>query len=155
MARPKIRNGKDRAGAFWDRALSIALALVLLGTLGALAYTVAVPAAKESFTEFYILGPEGQAQNYPAQLMPGEEGKVVVGVINREQKPAVYRIEVRVNGVLDKEVSLPVLEPGEKWERMVSFDLAQAGARQKVEFLLYKQGQAEVYQNLHLWVDVQ
>jgi hypothetical protein len=28
------------------------------------------------------------------------------------------------------------------------------GDNQKVEFLLYKNGSAEVYQDLHLWVDV-
>ncbi len=34
----------------------------------------------------------------------------------------------------------------------VEFNTLREG--QKVEFLLYKQGQDEIYQTLHLWVDI-
>lgn len=139
---------------FWNRVLSIILILVLVGAFGALAYSIAVPAAREKFTEFYLLGLDGKAKDYPILLQVGQEGKVIVGIINRERQPTVYRIEVRIDGVLDKEVGPPMLEPDAKWEQIISFVPGKAVDRQKVEFLLYRQGRSEVYQSVYLWVNV-
>jgi len=44
-----------------DKALSIILALAIVGALGMMGYVIAVPKAGEKFTEFYILGQEGKA----------------------------------------------------------------------------------------------
>lgn len=60
-----------------------------------LGYIIATPQAGERFTEFYILGLEGRAERYPTQLMVGEEGKVRVGIIDREHETASYWVEVR------------------------------------------------------------
>jgi len=47
------------------------------------------------------------------------------------------------------------LEHDEEWEKIIGFTPGKAGDNQKVEFLLYNQGPNEVYQSLHLWVNVQ
>jgi len=39
---------------------------------------------QEPFTEFYILGPEGKADNYPTDYVLGENGTVIVGIVNHE-----------------------------------------------------------------------
>ena len=143
-----------KSGRIWDTALSIVLVLAILGAVVALFYTVANPATKEKFTEFYILGLEGGAINYPGGLGIGEEERVIVGIINREQETASYLVEVRIDGVKNNEVGVGALEHDEKWEGEVSFMSMVAGDNQKVEFLLYKAGQSEAYLSLHLWVDV-
>jgi len=84
----------------------------------------------------------------------GEEGKVIVGIINQEHETVSYRVEVRINGMKSSEVGPIVLEHEEEWELEVSFVPLVSGNNQKVEFLLYKQGQTEACQSLHLWVDV-
>ena len=143
--------GKGRG---WDKTLSIILVLTILGALGMLGYTIANPKVGEGFTEFYIEGLEGKAADYPKELVMGEEGKVIVGIINREHETATYRVEVAIDGVKNNEVGPVALDHDGEWEEIVGFTPGRAGDNQKVEFLLYKQGQNEVYQRLHLRVDV-
>jgi len=138
----------------WDRVLTVVLALAILGALGTLSYSLANPAIVERFTEFYILGASGEAKNYPAELVAGREAKQLVGIINREQETATYRVEVIIDGVKSNETGPITLEHNEKWEKTVSFTPNRTGNNQKIEFLLYKQGQNNIYESLHLWVNV-
>jgi len=84
----------------------------------------------------------------------GEEERVIVGIINREHETATYRVEVAIDEVKNSEVGPVALDHDGKWEEIMGFTPGKAGDNQKVEFLLYRQGQNEVYQRLHLWVDV-
>ena len=113
-----------------------------------------IPKAEHKFSEFYILGQEGKAASYPRELKVGEEGRVIVGIANHEYETVSYRMEVRIYGVMNNEVETIVLEHSEKWEEIVSFTPHKAGANQKVEFLLFREGQTEVYHTLRLWLDV-
>lgn len=141
-------------GGIWDKTLSVILVVSILGALGMLGYVIAKPKVGERFTEFYILGREGKAIDYPKELLVGEEGKVIVGIINQEHETVSYRLEVRINGMKSNEVGPIVLEHEEERELEVSFVPLVSGNNQKVEFLLYKQGQTEACQSLHLWVEV-
>ena len=143
--------GKGRG---WDRTLSIILVLTILGALGMLGYAIASPKVGERFTEFYIEGLGGKAVDYPEELVVGGEGKVIVGIINREHETVTYRVEVVIDGVENNGVGSVTLDHDGEWEEIVGFTPGRVGDNQKVEFLLYKQGQSEVYQRLHLWVDV-
>jgi uncharacterized membrane protein len=70
------------------KILSVIIVLAILGAVGALAYTIAVPPITERFTEFYILGTDGKAMGYPQNLALGQEGSVIVGITNREHETA-------------------------------------------------------------------
>ena len=88
-------------------------------------------------------------------LKVGEEGGVTLGIINHEYEVMDYRVEVRIDGIKNNEVSSIVLENDVEWEQQVSFVFHTAGEKQKVEFLLYKNGETTLYlEPLHLWVDV-
>ena len=136
------------------KSLSIVLALIVLGAIVALIYTMAVPAPGEAFTEFYILDTGGKATDYSAQLKLGEEAGLILGIINQEQIAVSYRVEVKIDGVTNGGLGPIALSHNEKFEQLVTFTPDKAGEKQKVEFLLYKQGETGVYQSLHLWVDV-
>jgi uncharacterized membrane protein len=140
-------------GTTWDKALSIILVLAIGGALGTLGYVIATPRVGERFTEFYILGLDGKAEDYPRELKVGEEGRVIVGVINREHETVSYRVEVRIEGVISDEVGPIVLEHDERWREIVSFTPHRAG-NQTAKFLLYKIGEVAPYRGLHLWLDV-
>ena len=139
----------------WDKTLSIFLLIAILGAFATVGYVIAVPKVGEPFTEFYILGLEGKAINYPVELAVGEEGRVIVGIINQERETASYQVEVRIGGEKNNEVGPIVLEHGQRWEGEISFVPQVPSENQKVEFLLYKNGEAEpCFEPIHLWVDV-
>lgn len=142
-----------KGNSVWDRVLSVTLVLALLMGLVMLAYTLANP-AMDKFTEFYILGLDGKAINYPQELSKGETGKLLVGIVNREQETATYWIEIIVDDVTTNPYGKVTLEDRQKWEEEVSFTLYHAGENQKVEFRLFRQEYPSVYLNLHLWTNV-
>ena len=137
-----------------DKILSAILIVAILGAIGTLGYAIATPKVGERFTEFYVLGLEGKAVDYPRELKVGEEGRVIVGIGNREKVEAIYRIEVRIDGVKNSEVGPVVLGYGQTWEKIVNFTPDRAGEAQKVEFFLYKNRESEPYLKTNLWVNV-
>lgn len=145
---------KGKRHSLLSGTLSIIIILAILGALVALIYSVAVPATSERFTEFYILGQDGTADNYPVELNVNQEAVVIVGIVNREQETSSYRISVRMNGLESDKWAPSDLANGEKREKIISFQPVTEGDNQKVEFLLFKQGQNEIYQTLHLFINV-
>jgi len=139
-----------------DKALSIGLVVAIVAALGCLGYVIANPKQGEKFTEFYILGPEGKAENYPQQVTVGEEARVILGIVNHEHQPLSYRVEIEISGVKDKELRTGILAHEEKWEQEIGFAPSEVGLNQKVEFWLYKdeEPQPHLEQPLHLYVDV-
>jgi len=128
--------------------------ITIVGVIGAGSYILTMPRANEGSTHFYVLGPEGSAENYPRELMVGEEGIVIVGIANNEGKTLSYRVEVRINEAINSEISPVVVDYQNSWEEEVSFVPTEIGKNQKVEFLLYKLGRGEIYRSLYLWIDV-
>lgn len=137
-----------------NKALSVVLVLAIICAIGALVYGMITPKAGEKFTEFYILSPVGKAEGYPQEVKIGQETTVVLGIVNHEYENTSYGIEITIDGLREKEIGPIVLANNEKWENEVSFTPTSVGENQKVEFLLYKTGQAEPYLKLHLWIDV-
>jgi uncharacterized membrane protein len=140
----------------FDKALSIILVLVILGALGIMGYVIATPKTGQQFTEFYILGQVTNGGRYPKQLSVGEEAKVVIGIDNHEYHIVSYLVEVRIDGIINNEIGPILLKHEEKYEKEVVFVPRKAGDNQKLEFFLYKEGEAKPYlEPLRLWVDVQ
>lgn len=139
-----------------DKGLSVFMVVAIVVALGSLGYVVAKPEEGNRFTEFYILGAEGKAEDYPKQLLLGEPIDVVVGVANYEYVQASYRVVVTIDGNKCEELNIGTLAHKEKREERVSFIPQAVGAKQKVEFYLYKNGEDEPYYDdpLHLYIDV-
>jgi uncharacterized membrane protein len=147
----------------WDKVLAVVLVAAIIGAIGTLVYVVASPKVGERFTEFYILGTEGQAEHYPEALSVGEEGKVILGIVNHEGEQTHYRVRLEMDGEEaglvvggeTKDMLLVTLAHEEKWEGEVGFIPQKAGDEQKVEFLLYREGEAEPCLDLHIWLNVE
>ena len=140
--------------SLFGKSLSIVLILISVSTIGALTYSIAVPPITERFTEFYVLNSEGKADNYPRDLAVGEQAKVIIGVVNREHETASYVLEVKINGTSNNTAVPLILNQAEKWQETITFRPSTAGDRQKVEFLLYRSEQGEVYRSVYILVDV-
>jgi uncharacterized membrane protein len=148
--RPLSRIGQTRT----DRALSVVLGIVILAAIATLVFVVTQPRIGEKFTEFYILGQNGKADNYPTQLNLGDSGNVIVGIINREQQTMDYRVEIKIDGVSQAMLGPITLTNDSKSEMKVTFTPNKVGDNQEVEFLLYKNGQDQFSEELHLWANV-
>jgi len=123
-------------------------------------YVIVTPKQGEKFTEFYILGPEGMADDYPTDMTVGDEGEVIIGVVNHEYTSITYWLEVKLNETVIGEEKLR-LEHNETWEEPFLVEANRKGEDQKVEFLRYRDQDHnesdetwEPYRSLHLWVDV-
>lgn len=136
-----------------NKFLTVLPAIFIIGAIGALAYVVAKPNAGERFTEFYLLGAEGKAENYPKELALGEKAKVLVGIVNREGIIVKYRLEVRQAQFILAQVDGITLDNTQKWQSEVEFALTSGQGRQKVDFWLYREGD-QPYLTLYLWVEV-
>jgi len=137
-----------------DKALTVILIGAIIAAIGTLIYVISTPKVGEKFTEFYILGEEGKAEGYPKQLVVGEEGYVILGIVNHEYEPVTYTAKVLIGEEENKSISPITLKHEEKWEKKISFTPTKPGKNIKVRFLLFKDNQPEPYRRLHLWIDV-
>jgi len=121
-------------------AVIIILCLSIIGFSCVTGSLFARPLVTQPFTEFYLLGVTGQAEDYPLELRAGEEGKALIGIVNREQKAVTYSLAVMVDGQEMPELPPIQLQSGEQWQGTVGFTPEYAGENQKVEFRLEKGG---------------
>ncbi|MEN4017610.1 MAG: DUF1616 domain-containing protein [Methanobacterium sp.] len=137
----------------FDRKISLILIIMLIAAVAATIYIIVNPNPGEKFTEFYILGTDGKAGNYPSNLTAGQTGNLTVGIVNHEQSTVTYNLVIKLNDKQLKNENITVLN-NEKKEIPFSFR-ASAGANQKLEFLLYKlPDNSAVYRSLNLNVNV-
>jgi len=134
-----------------DKALSIVLIASIIVCSITLVYAVVTPNTRERFTEFYLLGSNGTASDYPTALKTGDEGKLIIGIVNHEYENITYHLKVNFNGSLLHEENV-FLIANEKWETPFNFIAESIGNNQKIEFILYKD--QKIYRTLHIWVDV-
>lgn len=110
--------------------------------------------AGEKYTEFYILGPDGVADQYPQQAAVGEPVTVIVGITNHENAAVLYHVVLmEADGSLQRIASI-TLEDDQSWEQPCTFALTVPGEKNRTSFLLYREGDSEPYRSLQLWITV-
>ena len=170
-----------KAMSIFNKPLSIILIVSILAALGIIGYILASPKVGERFTEFYILGRDAKAGDYPAEFtMAGDEvllvgygnngtqekaafGSVIVGIVNREHEEATYLVRVLIDGQPIKvdfngqeleNIGPIMLAHEDKWEHEVGFAPEKVGDGQRVDFVLYKDGTPCFEEPPYLWIDV-
>jgi uncharacterized membrane protein len=136
-----------------SKILSIILIISIILAVSATIYIVVKPHQGEKFTEFYILGENGKAADYPTNMTVGETGNVTIGIVNHEYRTVDYTLVVESNNttLMEKNVTL---DKGAKVEIPYNFTVGSAGQKE-IKFLLYKLPDNETsYRDLHLWVTV-
>ncbi len=155
-----------------DSILTIALVGSIAVAAGTIAYVVTTPPPRERFTQFYILGPGGNASGYPTNLTPAEPGTVIVGIVNHESVSVNYTIRIDLVGVrivynatsgFNETVEVNrtmwsmfnvTLADGRNWTQPYTFRINAPGLW-KVQFILFKDGDlSSAYQKLKLPVRV-
>jgi len=117
------------------------LALVLLAASPALSLIVSFPNMGESFSEFWLLGPNHMAENFPFNVQAGEEISLFLGVGNHLGNSAYYLVYAKFrnqnqplpNGNSSEPSSLHsihefqfLLANGDVWETPVPFEILDA-----------------------------
>lgn len=139
-----------------NRALFIFLAVAILVTSGFIIYLAITPQKAEKFTEFYILNAEGKAKDYPEQVIVDHPVDILIGVVNHEYQPADYKVEIKMDSNEVGEANIGTLANQQKWEEKVSFIPKVVGEGQRVDFILFKNGETGPYlkEPLTLYIDV-
>lgn len=107
----------------------------------------------QNFTEFYLVGPEQIALDYPYSVTKGQPFKLSVGVANHEGKDFTYSIEARMNGQILAGTAPFTLADGQSISLDMALTSSVAGNQQALEVLLLQNG--EIYRRLYLWLNVE
>jgi uncharacterized membrane protein len=144
-----------KPGSRVDRILTVILVISIIASVVMLVYVIVTPKQGEKFTEFYILGLGGMADDYPTEFVLGDSGIVIVGVVNHEYVQVNYSlVMVQENESLTRKQEI-MLDHNETWEQPVTFTPDRAGTDMKLQFLLYRENNFTApYRDLHLWIDV-
>jgi uncharacterized membrane protein len=160
------------------RLLNSVLVMVAILAIITTAFVIAFPKQGERFSEFFILGENQRASDYPDQVTAGKTYPLYIGVGNQELRTVAYTIETWSLQVdfdnqtntshlitMDLMDRLPlVLAQNET--RLTPYDLSvKKPGYNRVEFLLFNEsvpgpeitGSDRIsasYRNVHLWITV-
>ena len=152
------RDAARLSGRKFDRMLSIALVIAIIGSVAVAGYALVMPKYNEHFTEFYLLGANGTLGNYTTDYKAGVPSPVTVGIVNHEARDVTYKLVVSANNsiqrstVYSQQVAIP---DGQQWEKQINLVVNQPGDNVKLDFALYADPQtADPYRDTHIWVNV-
>jgi uncharacterized membrane protein len=137
----------------FNKIFSVLLIVIILATAGIIIWFAILPNDVDNFTEFYMLGTDGKAQDYPQVMTMGENISVILGIVNKENRDVNYRIHIKQGDVYADDIKPGLLANGQKWEQQINLVMAAYG-EEKVEFWLYKDESSEpkLSLNLKVWV---
>jgi uncharacterized membrane protein len=134
-------------------ALTVFFSIVLVVAIFGVIVIVVLPQPSEPFTELFLLGPGGNATNYPTNLTVNQTANVTVGVVNHENANANYTLVVTLDNASVASRSFSLANNGQ-WENSVSFAPTHSGMGQKLTFNLYKGSDPNVYRSVYLYLTV-
>lgn len=129
------------------------VAVVALVALTALAYVAYAPPMGEPDTELYLLAADGRAAGYPERLAPNATATVLVGIVNHEGRAVEYRLVQRLADAVRDDRTI-ALSDGERREIPSTFGAPAEPGRHRVEWSLYREGDAQPYRGVHLALNV-
>jgi uncharacterized membrane protein len=144
-----------------ERVLHAVLAGTLLSAAFSAAAILVLPSSAGFYTEFYMLGPGGLAEDYPREARAGQPVQVTLGVANLEQGDHNYRLETWAvdpwsegrRQLVAQTESFP-LDRGARREAPLAWQMPWPGDDQQAEFQLLIDGGLKPYRTLRLWLDV-
>jgi uncharacterized membrane protein len=140
-----------------DKTLSVVLVIAIVAAASALTFAIVAPKQGERLTEFYLLGPNGQAGNYSTNYSLGEQEPTTVGIVNHEYQTETYNLVVKLN---DSNQSTTLysqnvtLADNQSFVKQIEIKPDRIGNDMKLEFLLYLDNSNVPYEETHLWINV-
>ena len=165
-------------GGTVERILSIVIILSFLIAAITTIYVITVPKEREQFTEFFILGENQTAANYPDMIMIGQNYPLFVSVGNHEFRDIDYTIETwMIRAEFDNVTNsstIMAMDPNDRLlltlphnaTALIPYNMSVKNTGyNRLEFLLFDEtvpgfnvtGSDRInasYRDLHLWVTV-
>lgn len=92
----------SRKNDWTDYFLSAVLGLVFITAVGTTVLVIVLPKENSYYTDFFLLGPDGKAFDYPQEITPGQDYPIFIGVGNHEKRNVTYIIEIwNMNATFD------------------------------------------------------
>jgi uncharacterized membrane protein len=130
----------------------VAIGLLLLSG----AHLLWVSAHSEAqFSEFYLLGPDGKAANYPKQVTAGSSIETTIGIKNHEGQAVEYGLAYQVEDGHTRFLHSVPLQPEQVWQSQFDIQVPDIAGLHKVIFTFWNAETGQVYDTLHLWVGVE
>jgi uncharacterized membrane protein len=150
---------KPKGARYWfNLTLAVVFASVLLACIGATAYIILNPVPADSFTELFLLGPDGRADNYPKALVVGENKTIIASVENHEHADTWYDLAVTYNNSTTEKIAYLehfLLEDNGTWQKPFVIQPDIPGNRVKIGFQIYLNGDMSTpYRECHIWMNV-
>lgn len=169
-------------GNRFSKSFSIILIISIFVAFGTLGYVLVKPKIVAGFTEFYILGINGKAQDYPIKFTLNNDkvttvlysdgtldsisgfGVVTLGIVNHEQQTMVYSVKMTIDdepaniyfdGTQTNTLGPLELQQGQKWENQIGIVPQHIGEDQVIRLLLFKGTEITSENSLQLEINVQ
>lgn len=161
-----------------EKILSIILVSIIIMTLAIALGVFGVHNSGEDFTEFYILGKDKMAVNYPTNITLGQDYQMYIGIGNHEYRPVNYTVETWFMAIQNEQKSnlvnpttsdlfymrSVVLQNNETVILPLNFSVNKLGYN-RIEFLLFDNDipndsvlgmdrTNRSYRNLNLWISI-
>jgi uncharacterized membrane protein len=174
-----IRNSMfPTEGSKVDRVLAVVITLAFLASILGSVYVFTVPYEGERFTDFFILGENGMASDYPDLILVGQNYSLFIGVGNHEYRNMTYTLEtwtvLTEFDTLTNSTTIIAMDPLDRQSlvlshnetRNIPYNLSLNKTNyNRVEFLLFNEtvpgpkvtGSDRInasYRDLHLWVTI-
>ncbi len=153
-----FRDAFPKNAKITDKMLTAVLLLSMILSVSVIAYVIVFPQYGEKFTEFYILGPNGRAENYTTSYHLGDSGKFIIGVTNHELQDESYNVLVQLIGNGRTKTLYTdniTLADNQTLEKAAQIQPDMIGTNMELQFLLYKDGNmSSPYRECHVWVNV-
>jgi uncharacterized membrane protein len=161
-----------------DQLLSVILAVVIIIAIVTTVFVIVAPKERAQFTEFYILGEQQMAADYPDLIIPGLYYPMYVGVGNHEYRNVTYSIETWMTrtgfDTITNTTSILAMDPMDQLSLTLAHNattvipyslVLKKKGYNRVDFLLFNEsipgpevsGSDRInasYRDIHLWVDV-
>jgi len=142
---PQIKAG------FWQIAKLVSILIVIIFFV----YFLWIEGNQQpEFTEFYILGSEGLAADYPVEVIVNTPSSITVGITNQEGAKHTYTVVALCSDMPVGLISEIAIEEGETWEGQLTIVIHEPGDGQRIEILLADENYDFPYRSLIYWVDV-
>jgi uncharacterized membrane protein len=136
------------------RNISIFFIAVIIVAIVFTIFLETTPNPNRKYSEFYLLGSEGKAENYPRQIPIGQRTSVIAGIVNHEQSKISYKIDIFIDNLINQSYDSIDIPSEYKWEQQLFFLPTIIGNNQKLSFVLYKEKGNSPYLSLYYWINV-